>query len=323
MNRKKSLIQVLLFLTFVGWFLILPASANSLTRKLFDYGLFEKRMEKISSNLGNRGKIYSIGKARGDYPILCIEIFPNSGKNRDEDPVLIYGGTHAVEWVSVEATLRLVEDILSELNGVDFKLDRPVLIIPLLNPGGYATLKYSPNLGDAGRKNGIYQPGDEKHYERINGADLNRNYSFAWEKGDKNSFSVYYRGKAPFSEPEVAAIRDLTEKRKPALAVSIHTPGHNILYPWSHTKEPVNDRELVSICDGLAKRIGNGFRSMADARNSLKYGSEVDWFYGVMKIPAFRVELATGLDDLAMKEYPEFSTAMRWLIRYPLTNRKR
>lgn len=66
---------------------------------------------------------------------------------------------------------------------------------------------------------------------------------------NKNPCSETYRGPAPESEPEVAAIVDfITGHGNFKAMISIHSYSQMVMYPYGHSLEPVpNHEELVRL----------------------------------------------------------------------------
>jgi len=71
------------------------------------------------------------------------------------------------------------------------------------------------------------------------GVDLNRNYEFKWGVGDyandKECQGETYGGKAPFSEPETQAIRNLVTSKKDELrfVYNLHCSGNQYIIPFN------------------------------------------------------------------------------------------
>jgi hypothetical protein len=77
------------------------------------------------------------------------------------------------------------------------------------------------------------------------GTDLNRNYDYDWGccRGSSGTpSSLTYRGKKAFSAPGTQAMRDFGKSRvvngrqQIRTAITFHTNGELILWPYGHTK---------------------------------------------------------------------------------------
>jgi hypothetical protein len=174
----------------------------------------------------------------------------------------------------------------------------------VVNPDGYVYELSGPREAPymAWRKN--RQPNGPSDSGIPAGTDLNRNYAFRWggpgSSGDPGSF--VYRGAAPFSAPEAAAMRDFILRRvvdgrqRISSHISLHTAGEQILYPYTHTLTDVPtamtalDHEVfVAMADTMAR--GNGYTPMQGSDLYLHSGSQQDWAYATQRIFSFTFEL--------------------------------
>ncbi len=119
-----------------------------------------------------------------------IHVRIESPERETHGGTLIVGGLHGDE----RGTIRLVEDFCVRFMGKG-KLRRPVAALAIANPDGY------------------------HHRSRYNahGADLNRNCGHEW-----NAQSHEPAGPAPWSEPEICALRDFILQWQPRAIVSLH-----------------------------------------------------------------------------------------------------
>lgn len=145
------------------------------------------------------------------------------------------------------------------------------------------------------------------------GADLNRNFPFAWGTVSGGSSGVAcettYRGPAPASEPETQAIvnyvRALYPDRRgdglndPApddtqgVFLDIHSYSQLVLWPWGITTQPSpNDAPLVA----LGRRLAwfNGYRPQQSVGLYPTDGTTDDFAYGELGVPAYTFELGTA-----------------------------
>lgn len=146
-----------------------------------------------------------------------------------------------------------------------------IWILPLTNPDG-----------------AVFSESGERPLWKANarGVDLNVNFDARWGTGASNVFSPApenYVGSFPFSEPETAALRDLTLAVRPVYTVSWHTKGEEIYWEFH---QPVLHR-LRDL--GLARVLSSatGY-PLAKAPSSA--GGYKDWCIQSLKIPAFTVE---------------------------------
>ena len=124
-------------------------------------------------------------------------------------------------------------------------------IIPLMNPDGY---EYTRTKDRLWRKNTVNIPGSS-----CIGVDLNRNFPEGYGIGaSKNPCSEVYQGSHPFSELESITLRNYISKLSNVkAAVSIHSYGSVLIYPWGYKQEQHPSRGKLS---GLAKEISKAVK---------------------------------------------------------------
>ncbi len=129
-----------------------------------------------------------LGTSAEGREILAVQV----GSGHPE--TLILAGVHGDEPKSVYVARRFVEYVTSD------PIPRSVVIVPVVNPDGYAIRR---------RRNAA-------------GVDLNRNFPAAnWIPGNKRS--RFYAGPSPASEPETRAVITLVETLTPKRIISIHS----------------------------------------------------------------------------------------------------
>jgi len=208
----------------------------------------------------------SIGTSVEGRNIWMVKISDNVGVDENEPEVLYDALHHAREPLSMEATLLFMDTLLSGYGGPDPELnylvdERELFFVPCLNPDGYEyNRSTNPNGGGMWRKNrlGGY------------GVDLNRNYPTGFGGGGSsgNRSSSTYRGTAPLSEPETAAIDAFARSRSFVQVFSSHTYTDVLLRPWGYqTGGPPNVATY--------NRVG----AAATTVNGIQHGSAYDVLY--------------------------------------------
>jgi hypothetical protein len=149
-----------------------------------------------------------------------------------------------------------------------------------------------PNNPSFIRWEGIDNDGDGQYGEDwTGGVDLNRNYAYKWELGASTPRSEIYRGPAPFSEPETAAIRDFVLAHNLTYAMSLHSGTEEILYPWGWTRTPpVDEGRFVEIAKKLSSVTG-GTHYEQSSFMYYTYGEWTDWMYEAAKVFPFTCEI--------------------------------
>lgn len=146
------------------------------------------------------------------------------------------------------------------------------------------------------------------------GADLNRNFTFAWNStggagSSGNPCNETYRGPSPASEPEVQSvenyIRNLWPDRRgpgindaaPADTSGIHLDIHSyselVLWPWGSTASPAPNGTALQT---LGRRFAwfNGYTPMQSIGLYATDGTSEGPSYGELGVPAFTFELGTS-----------------------------
>lgn len=235
--------------------------------------------------------------------------------NRDivaDKPVLFaMTAVHAREYTTAELALRFAEYLLSGY-GVDpeatWILDHhEVHLLVQANPDG----RRQAETGLSWRKN--TNQGYCGTTSTSRGADLNRNFPFAWgtvPNGSSGSpCQLTYRGPLPASEPETQAIVDYTRalfpSRRPApinapadedirgIFLDIHSFSELVLWPWGITTDPAPNAEAL---ERLGRRFAwfNNYKPEQSVGLYPTDGTTDDFAYGELGLPAYTFELGTA-----------------------------
>ena len=263
-------------------------------------------LESLQSAHPGLARLETIGSSLEGRPILALKISDEPEIEDESEPdVLVVGNHHAREFMSVEVPLYLARNLLAGYArnaGLRALLDsRELWIVPLLNPDGH-----------------VYQsvvqrrPGWRKNRRIVDfdtiGVDLNRNYSYRWGHDEEGSSSApldeNYRGAAPFSEPEADALRQLVERQDFTVALSYHSFGQLVLYPWGYTRDTVtpDHGRFATMADSMVRdngyRPGNAYTGAIYLTN----GVWDDFMYGELygakecRSMAFTVELNSAFE---------------------------
>lgn len=248
-------------------------------------------------------RLDTLGTSLQGRPIIAIEISDQPGVDEEEPEAFVNGCHHARELMSVELPLFAMRRLLDGY-GVDPALtslvdSRRIWIAPVVNPDGYVYVEQNAN----GQSSGWWRKNRRPNGDGTIGVDLNRNYDWEWGRDDIGSSPVpsseTYRGTGPFSEPETAALRDFVDARRFAVAVSFHSYGELVLYPWGYDRLDTPEADVFA---ALAESVTvwNGYRAGNPKSNTiyLTNGSSDDWLYGASALrPAvygFTIELNTA-----------------------------
>lgn len=235
--------------------------------------------------------------------LMVAKISDNVDLDEDEPEVFFNGLTHAREHITVEQTLAILHWLADDYGSVSRVTDivdsREVWIVFNVNPDG----------GEYDIKDGVYhnwrknrQPTPGSPYT---GTDINRNYGYRWGccgGSSSNPAAITYRGPSAWSTQEATAMRDFVLSRRVdgrqqiRTAMSFHSYGKQILYPFGYTTQDVpvdmtqhDWQALTHMAQGMGSR--NGYQPIQESFNYITSGAFIDWSYGDQRIPTFTFEL--------------------------------
>ena len=263
-----------------------------------DLARLEREFPEVAS-------LVEIGSSIEGRKIWALKLSVRPQEEEGEPRILLLGGIHARERLSVEVPYQLARRLCHFYREAENSLDSESLaasvknlldhcelwLVPLLNPDG---LEYSRVADSSWRKN------RRPHGDGSFGVDLNRNWSVGWKPGSDTE-SQYYPGTAPFSEPETDALRAFLLSLPPGAlrgALSFHSYGQFFLHPWAYTDNaalPGRER-LEAVGGDLALQVRAATGRIYQVRQAWEYsglagGTALDWLFSSFGIPAYAVEL--------------------------------
>jgi murein tripeptide amidase MpaA len=264
-----------------------------LGNNLADYSDYQQNVDELlamEAAYPQLARTEVIGSSIEGRAIYALKISDRVDTDEPEPEVLLMAIHHAREPVSNETVLELSRRLLGGYGSdpqMTFLVDhREIWVVPIVNPDGYA---YVDDVDPYWRKNrrGGY------------GVDINRNYSYKWGYDNWGSsgykWDETYRGTAPWSEPETAAIRDLVEGHLFTYALTFHTYGDYYLYPWGYKwGSTPDDSHFRSIAQEMSRDNHYTYGTTAATLYPVN-GECADWLYGEQstkgKIFGFTVEI--------------------------------
>lgn len=263
--------------------------------------------------------LFVIGMTNQFNFIYALKISDNVAEEEDESEVLFLGLHHAREWPTMEICL-FYADTLTSGYGVEPEItemvdETEIFIVPCVNPDGYI---YCHDQGHDWRKNRRYFPESGTW-----GVDLNRNYAGSTngvEEGEWGSIqgnvshepsSEVYCGPGPISELETVAVRNLFDSHDFIFAITYHTYGELVMYPWGYTYSSAPDATtLNAIGSQMASLIESqyGGGSYWPQQSSALYpttGDFTDWAYGYNLYSKGGTTLAYTIEACASFQPPE------------------
>ena len=247
--------------------------------------------------------LFSVGLSYEGRTLWAVKISDNVGVDEDEPEVLLNFHQHAREHLTVEQGLYVLKMLTDEYS-VDPRItslvdSREIWLLFDLNPDGgeydIATGSYrswrknrQPNMGSSAV-----------------GTDLNRNWGYNWGccgGSSGTASSDTYRGAAPFSAPETAAVRDFVNSRvingvqQIKANIDFHTYGELVLWPYGYTFTDVpadmtQDDHDVFVALGQAMARSNGYTPEQGSELYITDGDITDWLYGAHKVFTYTFEM--------------------------------
>jgi carboxypeptidase T len=247
--------------------------------------------------------VSTIGSSYRGRPILMAKVSDHVTVDEDEPEVLFDGLHHGDEHMTAEMTLSILA-LLTDGYGTKARITRlvdtrEILIVFMVNPDG----------GEYDVRDGAYRGWRKNRQpngpDEPKGTDLNRNYPYRWgccggssaDPGDRK-----YRGPFALSAPEARAMHDLVASRvvdgrqQIRTAITFHTQGRLIMYPYGYTTGDIptdmtvlDRRTFVALADEMAATTG--YRAIQASDLYISSGRLPDWAYGRHRIFSFTFEL--------------------------------
>jgi carboxypeptidase T len=233
---------------------------------------------------------------------ISHDVHEDSGK-----PVFLNTGIHhAREWPTAEFVLEFAWELLQQDRRdrrITELLERgKIIAVPVVNPDGYDVSRRL--VQEQKRKNCRVNAGEiptaaqcEDQANASFGVDPNRNYGAFWggpgSSADRRASN--HRGAAPWSEPEIRNMRELSAAHQVTVAINNHTPDERLLRAPSSSNEPIPAD--VEVYDALAQLLGADLDFPAGPWTEIYYEAsgtaEQTAYYGSGTL-AFTPELTPG-----------------------------
>lgn len=208
---------------------------------------------------------FSIGDSVEGRPIIAHSF--GSGK-----AILFVAGVHGNEQNATKLMYKWINEI--NQNPQKVPANRSVVIIPSVNPDGYA----------------------KKQRVNAHGIDLNRNFAANnWKstiKEPSGEVLAQGGGASPQSEPETVALSAYVSSLRPAMVMSYHSYGGLAI---------ANDAGASrSLASSYGAKSGYVYKNGDTIGNTFNYdttGAFEDWLYDKLATPAILIELRSQYDD--------------------------
>lgn len=188
--------------------------------------------------------LISIGKSYEGRNIPALRVgldtqrHHNSKKRRARKTILITGGLHAREWISV-STVNYLADMFASKFGKDDVVDAmlkeyDIVFVPVLNPDGY---EYTWNVDRLWRKS---RQNTTMGY--CHGYDLDHSFGYRWNAAghQDDPCSEGYGGNEPFQAVEAVqlaewAANETRHNVKFVAYIDLHSYSQQILWPYAYS----------------------------------------------------------------------------------------
>lgn len=251
-----------------------------------DYETVDAYLDVLAARRPDLARVEPLGSSTNGRRIRALRLSAAEG---DAKAIVLNGGQHAREWISVMVSTCVADRMIAGYD-TDPRIrtvldERVVWVAPVINPDGYVHSWESDRYW-------------RKNRAEPYGVDLNRNWSvgFGGRGSSSNRRSQIYRGPHAFSEPETRALRDLIAREPVVAHIDFHSFGQMILYPWGYTKKPSPDRDrFAALGDAMASAIagthGERYKLMSAAELYAAGGTALDWSYEEGGAFGFTIEL--------------------------------
>lgn len=252
-------------------------------------------------------QIEELGHTYEGRPYNVVHLADHSSPSHtDKKTIVITGGVHAREWISVSTVLYSLYEMLQayeanpdmqqEWAELDF------MFIPVQNPDGY---EYTWTTDRLWRKN--RQPTSDGANACV-GIDIDHSYDYHWTKSVDSACGEDYAGEFPFEAYELKIWSDYlnstTDIHDVWGYIDLHSYSQEILYPYAYTcqADPRDEENLIELAYGISKAIrmtSHKFYSVlpacvdkdADMIPDLGAGTALDYMYHHKAYWAFQMKL--------------------------------
>lgn len=261
-------------------------------------------LDVLESSFPEIIKIETIGETHEKRPYKVVHVSGQhgGGSHNDRKTIVITGGVHAREWISISTVcyqlysmLHLyVQDPNVILNQLDF------LFIPVLNPDGY---EYTWNHDRLWRKNR-----QDTSVDHCKGVDIDHSYDYHWTHSSDWPCGEEYSGEAPFEAKEAKIWHDYLNhtnyNHQVYGYIDLHSYAQEVLFPYAYSceQEPRDEENLMELAYGIAKNIrlvGGKFYNVLPACQDkdldlipdLGAGTALDFMYHEKAFWAYQIKL--------------------------------
>jgi Zinc carboxypeptidase len=267
-------------------------------------GGYRDQMHEIAEDNPDIAELVNLGTTVQGREVLAVKLSarrPNN-PNAEKSAVLYSSTQHAREWIANEVNRRLMYWFVDEFRDKNKEV-RKVLrrselwFVLVANPDGY---EYTFDEDRLWRKNLRENTGDDE-ITIADGVDLNRNFPNHWNYDEEGSSSIIssetYRGPAPVSEPETAALKGLLDSVDFSFQVNWHSNGQWLLYAdgWQVGTPTADDPIYYALSGNLDEPAIEDFHpGLSSDVLYVTNGETTDYAHAVTGALAWTPELSEG-----------------------------
>ena len=272
---------------YIRWVNAFPVTKSTEDNYLF-YGEMHHKLKELVEDYSGRITPFRVGHTVKNRPIWGFKISDPTTEVKTQ--VLVFAGLHALEWIGTETTIATISELtLHPISYVE------VIIIPLVNVDRRLVVE-----SDLLKKDIKYRRANASNVDLNRDFEINRSSDAIW----KHLFPSYYTASpGPLSQPESRAIDRLAAKENFEVAISLHSFGGYIFYPWAGSYDrPKDHAEFVRLGRIMQQALPGKFQYHLQQLSHWSFlfrtlGTEIDHLYGKYGIKAFLIELTrTGID---------------------------
>lgn len=248
---------------------------------------------------------FVIGRTVNDRPIWAFRVsrpgdVPPPGLPRKK--LLVFAQIHALEWVPSEIALAFLTEIAkSPPMGVE------ITVVPSLNPDGRAKVEADLLVGE-----NKYRRGNANNVDLNRDFPVNREAKAIWRHLIPGRYAT---SPSPLSQPESRALDALAAEERFDVAVSLHSFGGFLYYPWAGLWErPADWAEMHRMAVVMQAAMGaHAYKPRQLARWGFFFrghGMEIDHLYGSYGTRSFLIE--TTRSGFSLLRPQEWGNHFRW-----------
>jgi hypothetical protein len=283
------------------------------TSVAYNYQACMQDMQEIDAYYPNT-RIETIGNSVWGNPIKALVI----GRPTARKKILVQATIHSREVLTAQLALRQAENLLEaasrnalygSMKVSDLINQVEIWVVPISNPDGVRLLREGLNAvpqDAAVSRAAILQMNDGRSSftqwkANGRGVDLNRNFDGNWQIDPHHPRpdSEGYAGSFAFSEPEAAALRDLTLAKNFTYSVSYHASG-NMFYWYDPYNSSINSKDQALAAHIL---LLTGYAKLPISKQ-VPNGGYRDWINLRIAVPSFTIEVGSVPCPLPQSQFP-------------------